>query len=175
MMRWRPVPEFPYEVSSTGRVRRAAGGSNNTYKGRKLKGYVDRDGYTVVRLSRQGAVYDRKVHRLVCEAFHGTSSSEKAETRHIDGIRSNNASANLAWGTTQDNADDRARHGNTKRGEHCRWAKLSQLEVDAIRARHRALRIGRQRVPRGTMPELAREYGVSRSCIATIVSGRGFD
>lgn len=169
---WRPVEGFPYEVSSDGRVRRSEAGSNNAKPGRILKGYVDRDGYTVVRLSRRGQVYDRKVHRLVCTAFHG--ESVLPEVRHLDGNPSNNNASNLAWGTTAQNAADRSGHGRTRRGEASPKAKLTNAQVDRIRQEYVCVRVGRQRVPRGWRQQTAQQYGISIHGLGTILSGRGY-
>lgn len=169
---WRPIASFPYDVSSDGYVRRTAGGSNNAKIGRVLKGYVDKDGYTIVRLSRGGQVHDRKVHRLVCEAFHG--SSDLPEVRHLDGDPANNCASNLAWGTCAQNAADRERHGRTQRGENSPRAKLTAQQVAEIRSAYATARIGRQRVPRGWREQIASQYSLTVNGLSTILSGRGY-
>lgn len=174
---WRPVAYFPYEVSEDGRVRRTAGGSNNAKPGRVLKGYIDRDGYTVVRLSRGGLVYDRKVHRLVCEAFHG--SQESSEVRHLDGNPSNNHASNLTWGTASENAADRARHGRTPHGEESVRAKLTNAQAAEIRDAYTRIkqersRQDKHRIPRGWVQRKAREYGVSYNTLSSILDGKGY-
>ncbi|MCX4911856.1 NUMOD4 motif-containing HNH endonuclease [Streptomyces sp. NBC_00878] len=168
---WRPIAEFPYEVSNHGRVRRSTGGSNCTKPGRVLKGSVDRYGYIVVRLSRNGQVHDRKVHRLVCEAFHGPS---ELQVRHLDGNRSNNTVANLLWGTAGENAADRDLHGTHRRGERSPRAKLTNRQVAQIRREHARARVGRQRVPRGWLPVVADHYGLTIHGLATILYHNGY-
>lgn len=170
---WKQVEGFPYEVSDAGHVRRTEGGSNGTYVGRVLKGYIDKNGYTVVRLSRHGQVYDRKVHRLVCEAFHGPS--ELPEVRHLDGDPGNNTPGNLSWGTTQQNADDRVAHGRQQQGEDSPRALLTNAQVREIREAYEAARKGRQRVPRGWREATASRYGLTVNGLSTIVSGRGYN
>jgi len=169
---WRPITGFPYEAGSEGRVRRTAGGSNNAKPGRVLKGYINADGYTRVRLSRLGEVYDRTVHRLVCEAFHGPS--ELPEVRHLDGNPANNQPSNLAWGTQAQNAADRDSHGRTRRGETSGRAKLTDAQAVEIREAHALARIGRQRVPRGWRQQIAQQYGITVHGLATVLSGRGY-
>lgn len=166
---WRPLSGFPYEVSSDGRVRRTAGGSNNAKPGRILKSYTDTYGYLVVRLSKNGSVYDRKVHRLVCETFHGPS--DLPEVRHLDGDPTNNHASNLAWGTSADNAADREKHGRTRRGEASPRAKLTASQVAAIREAYVLAREGRQRVPRGWRAQMANQYGITVNGLSTIISG----
>lgn len=44
-----------------------------------------------------------KIHRLVCEAFHGPAPFERAVVIHIDENALNNRSENLRWGTQKEN------------------------------------------------------------------------
>ena len=44
-----------------------------------------------------------KVHRLVCEAFHGPAPFVKAVVIHIDENSLNNRPENLKWGTQKEN------------------------------------------------------------------------
>lgn len=45
----------------------------------------------------------RKVHQLVCEAFHGAKPFPNAVVIHIDEDAHNNKAENLRWGTQKDN------------------------------------------------------------------------
>jgi len=45
----------------------------------------------------------RKVHQLVCEAFHGRRPFDNAVVIHIDENALNNRPENLKWGTQQEN------------------------------------------------------------------------
>lgn len=45
----------------------------------------------------------RKVHQLVCEAFHGPKPFPKAVVIHIDENALNNRPENLKWGTQKEN------------------------------------------------------------------------
>lgn len=173
---WRPIPEWPYEVSSYGQVRRSSReGARNTWAGRILKANHDKDGYAYVRLCKNGVVHDYKVHALVCLAFHGEKPFSAAECRHLDGNPYNNWQGNLTWGTAKENAADRLRHGRQARGENCPRAKLSNGQAQALRAKHALAQRGRKRVPRGTIDALAEEFSISRHGIANIVSGRGYN
>lgn len=170
---WRPVAGFPYDVSSDGRVRRATGGSNNAKPGRVLKGYTDKNGYVIVALSKEGKVHYRKVHRLVCVAFHGTS--QLPEVRHLDGNPANNHQHNLAWGTQAQNAADRDAHGRTRRGALSPRAKLTEAQVQEVRAAYAQVRMGRKRVPRGWVMKTAPKYGMTVNGMRTVLAGRGYD
>jgi hypothetical protein len=105
--KWRPVAGFPdYMVSDRGRVL-----SNVGSKPRVLVGSMATNGYRKVLLTRDRQSFNRSVHTLVAEAFHGPRP-EGLVCRHLDGDRLNNASSNLTWGTYSENAQDRVRHGN---------------------------------------------------------------
>lgn len=102
---WRSVAGFPaYEVSDDGFVRRA----NPSQKGslRTLKLGKKRGGYYMVTLYRSGNPEPRRVHRLVCEAFHGPAPDGQPYVCHRDGTRTNNHASNLYWGSAADNAAD---------------------------------------------------------------------
>jgi hypothetical protein len=74
----------------------------------------------------------RYVHRIVCTAFHGPPPPGM-QVRHLDGKRDNNSAVNLAWGTKQDNENDRKRHGTTAKGERNPQAKLNTHLVSKMR------------------------------------------
>lgn len=44
-----------------------------------------------------------KVHRVVCEAFHGKMPDERSVVIHIDEDATNNRPENLRWGTQREN------------------------------------------------------------------------
>tara|TARA_R110000787_G_C13135962_1_gene416670 strand:+ start:100 stop:540 length:441 start_codon:yes stop_codon:yes gene_type:complete len=44
-----------------------------------------------------------KVHRMVCEAFHGPPTKEKPIVIHLDEDGTNNHYTNLKWGTQKEN------------------------------------------------------------------------
>lgn len=64
-----------------------------------------------------GGRLTRKVHRLVCEAFHGPRPEGKQCVAHRDGDTENNRPHNVYWATYLENAADRDRHGTTAKGE----------------------------------------------------------
>jgi flavin-dependent thymidylate synthase len=107
---WRPVFHWEdwYEVSDMGRVRRVAG--ERALECKKLT--CSKAGYLVTNLNRPGTQETANIHVLVLEAF-SEPRPEGKECRHLDGNKWNNHLNNLCWGTTQENADDRVRHGST--------------------------------------------------------------
>lgn len=105
--RWLPVVGNPgYEVSDLGRVRSWKKYGGPAPRILRLNAY---DGYPVATMSRS----QRRVHRLVLDAFVGTRPDGMV-SRHIDGDRSNNALSNLTYGTPSENMRDRRAHGTDR-------------------------------------------------------------
>lgn len=89
--KWAHVNEY-YRISSFGRVRTLCG------RGPKmLKPWADGCGYLQVSLKGLG---DKKIARLVMEAFVGKSS---LQINHIDGVKANNRLENLEYVTPSQN------------------------------------------------------------------------
>lgn len=111
---WRDVVGFEgfYEVSSFGRVRRIVGGRGSRSFGRLKRLTVTEGGYHVTSLNAPGLQSTRFVHHMVLEAF-ADARPDGSECRHLNGNRLDNRVDNLAWGSAQDNADDRVAHGST--------------------------------------------------------------
>ena len=168
---WRPVRgyEGSYEVSSKGRVRslsrtrqaRRRNGTEYTMRmaGRELALCLNKDGYLQGNMCVDGVRKNFEVHRLVCEAFHG-SAPDGHEAAHNDGIRTNCDESNLRWATPADNTADKNRHGAMLRGEAHPRAKLTESQVKNSRSSHRSC------------SALARYMGVHPSVIKNIRSGK---
>lgn len=158
---WRAIPEYPYEVSSFGRLRRT-GKSRGAKVGRILRPNLMRIGYLSVNLSRNdektGRIY---LHDVVCSAFHGRRPTEKHQVAHWDGDRSNCRADNLRWATRKENFGDMIRHGTRLSGTKHYSAKLSDDVVRKIR----------EMVAFGvTQKKLADDLGVSIGTIQAAVS-----
>ncbi len=163
--RWKPVEGWPwYDVSDDGQVCRSLSAPSHiaTKPGRRLKPYVDRDGYERVRLC--GPNLARKVflvHRLVGAAFV-SGYADGLVCAHLDGNSRNNLFSNLCWVTQAENIGHKAIHGTTARGERAAKAKLKAEQVIHI--------IKTYSGKRGEQAALARHYGVSAVAIAKILS-----
>lgn len=147
-----PVPGWPgYFVTPNGAV------MSRKVRPTRLRQYVNGYGYTWVNLKDGQRRRSAFVHVLILEAFVGPRPEDGHHARHLDGDQTNNTLGNLAWGSAEENGQDRVRHGTSRRGE----GRLTAEERGAIRARHR----------RGgtSYMALAREYGVSKSWVAKIV------
>lgn len=104
-----------YRVAADGRVFSVAHNWRG-YGERELVQLPNTDGYLRVRMVINGHRKSYMVHTLVANAFLPARPSPLHEMRHLNGNRTDNRADNLAWGTRQDNADDRERHGRTSRG-----------------------------------------------------------
>lgn len=80
---------------------------------------------------------------------------------HLDGDPSNNALANLEWGTAAENAADRVRHGTAPRGAEAGRARLSESDVRSIRS------LSATR----SQQSIADEFGVAQTTVSAIVRG----
>lgn len=122
-MKWVEIEGFPdYEVSDTGVVRsrdracRCRNAGVAIRKGRVLRQVQRPSGYVQVCLTEGVRKRCALVHAVVARAFLGPKPTPAHQVRHLDGNKVNNAVSNLAWGTAQENADDREAHGRTARG-----------------------------------------------------------
>lgn len=108
--KWSSVPNYQnYEVSNFGRVRSKERtvlqfGHKQFYtrvmKGRILKPRLQKSGYLLVWLSKDGNSKPFSIHRLVAECFvHGHGK----EVNHIDGDKLNNCAWNLEWVSRSEN------------------------------------------------------------------------
>lgn len=152
--RWRPIPDWPYEASDQGRVRR---------RGRVLKPYLDGSGYPQVSLYREGHRKNKHVHRLVVEAFHGSTN---LHVDHLDGDKQNNSLANLSLVTISENVLRAQALGLRKpppvlRGQDNPAATLSDWQVAEIRRRAKA---------GVSIARLALDNHVHRSTVSRILS-----
>lgn len=154
---WKAVAEdHRYEVSDQGQVMSAA----NRHGGRAGRSRVVNPvatprGHLQVWIGNRR----RYVHRLVLDAFAGPASFPGAEGRHLDGDPSNNRIENLAWGTRQQNSDDKQRHGRQSRGDTSGRRKLTAAQVNEIRD------------SRDHVAVLAARFGVSQRHVQKLRNG----
>lgn len=95
---WRGIATYPnYEVSNHGRVRRMWKHHTNLKKTR-----LNRFGYEVVHLSKDGTNKHFPIHRLVAMAFVDNPNN-LPEVNHIDGNKENNCAGNLEWVSRSEN------------------------------------------------------------------------
>ncbi len=155
---WRPIRQWEglYEVSDLGRVRRVAAIPAHRCN-RVLRPRDNGHGYVQVRLRRPGTKLNCYVHILVAAAFIGECPPEH-EVNHINLDRSDCRATNLEYLTRPDNV----RH-SMRCNPDGRPSKLTEEDVREIRQQ---LQAGQTQRP------LARKYGVDRSTIARIHTGK---
>ena len=88
---WRPIPYSTYEASSLGRIR-------NCKTQKVQEPQVGDDQYLFVGIRFLDQKHSKKVHQLVCMAFHGLKPMGAECVRHLDGDRNNNRPENLRSG-----------------------------------------------------------------------------
>lgn len=159
---WREVEGWPYEVSDRGEVRRSVNASG-TRAGRLLKPRQFANGYLYVCLREHPRLRYVQVHRLVADAFLPPVEGA-TQINHRDGVKTNNAVLNLERVTGSENMRHAVQTGLHPTGEHHYAARLRAEDVAEIR------RLSGQ-VPQR---KLALRYGVSRSAIVHILSGKNW-
>lgn len=146
---WKPVHVRPfseiYEVSNLGRLKRKARTIHQKSKTgemcyRNLKEVIfktspsflnGKPSYSTVRLSHLNKKFTIRIHQLVCIAFKGFPKDGQC-VRHLNGNPHDNRAENLAWGTVQENSQDKKLHGTQTFGDLHPCSKLSDLKAKAI-------------------------------------------
>lgn len=162
---WKDIPGYEgrYQASDQGHIRsldrrvRCAHGATRLMRGGILRPAASKNNphlYVVLGHGAAGSL----VHQLVAMTFHGPRP-EGQEVRHLDGDPQNNRADNLAYGTRTENLLDIYRVGGTRPG----GLNASQA-LDIF-----------QRLQKGEKGvDLAKEYGVSESCVSAIKKRRTF-
>jgi ribosomal protein S16 len=94
-----------YRINKDGEVISLIGRYKNV---KTLKQGVDRGGYRIVTLCKDGIHKTKTVHRLVTDAFYGKSS---LQVNHKDGNKSNNKLSNLELVSAKDNMNHAVKNG----------------------------------------------------------------
>lgn len=159
---WRVIAEAPaYAVSNLGRVRRVAPDKFNRPM-RVLRTPLNDKGYPNLNLHIDGKQYLRRVHQLVCTAFHGPKPTDKHECRHLDGDPLNNRADNLTWGTSAENEQDKRRHGTYYK----RFGKVNFRLTLSETAIHEI------KTAKASRRSIARQFGISCHTVNEVIEGR---
>jgi hypothetical protein len=160
---WRMISWAPnYEFSSLGRVRRITD-APGTYAG-KIMSQAMSSGYLQLNLSLGGGkIVTRKVHRLICEAFHGAAPSVIHQAAHGDGNRTNNCANNLRWALPVENSSDDLANGVRPMGESHPLARLTEENVKEIRGAYADL-----------VERFAKQHGIGKGYVRNIIAGRAW-
>lgn len=127
------IPEFPnYRIFEDGRVE-----SNFKFKTnipcdtwRAVKPIYDKScGYMIVTLcSGTGIRKNKRLHRLLCEAFK-PNPEDKKHVNHINGIKLDNSLTNLEWSTEKENAQHAVDTGLCDAGRIKQEVKINQFDL----------------------------------------------
>jgi hypothetical protein len=167
--------EGAYEVSNIGNVRsvdRIVVHKRNRfdksfpvfYAGRQLTKKINKYGYVVVCLMKNGDRKDALIHRLVASAFID-NPQYLPQVNHIDADKQNNTVDNLEWVTAQQNVDHAMSHNlqNFAWGDQLPQATLTKDQVVEIK---KLLKEGKL-----NQREIARLFGVGKNAIWFIAKG----
>ena len=93
---WKDIVGYEglYQVSDVGNVRSLK--YNNTSKTKYMKIYTEKTGYQRVCLSKDGKKTNKRIHRLVAEAFLDNPNCYEV-VNHKNGDKTNNKVSNLEW------------------------------------------------------------------------------
>ena len=147
-----------YLISSDGQVMSMKSG-----KEKLLKLSTGSNGYLNFGYYKDGKQTKLYVHSCVAKVFLGDRSAEGLQVRHYDGNKLNNNVENLIWGTSQEDANDRIRHGTVLKGEKHGRSKLTETDIHKIRE---------LRSTGVLQKEIAALFGVAESLISYILSGK---
>lgn len=135
---WKPIKDYEdlYIVSNTGLVKRIKfiNGKHNFEQQRLLKPVLNKDGYMFVRLCKDGKTKNKRIHKLVANAFLGESD---LQVDHIDGNKQNNRLDNLEYVTPKENTNRAWNKGIAKytneRKEKLRKIALEKWKTNSFR------------------------------------------
>ena len=166
-----------YQVSNYGKVRsldrviKEKTGKTQTLKGRVLKLRINPGGYYYVGLGKNGTKATFAIHQLVAQAFIPNPYNKKT-VNHLDGNKLNNSVANLEWSTYSENLEHAYKIGLRRAVKSSEVAsknykrKLTEQQVKEIKLLIAAKSL--------TLKQIANQYNVGRSTIASIKSGRSW-
>lgn len=133
----KPIPGYPnYYAEENGAIHSDRPSKVHGKKMRVLKQFLNEGcGYMQLSVAQDGAKRTVRTHRLVALAFH-PNPENKPQVNHIDGMKTNNAAANLEWATRSENQHHAVRTGLQRRtpSHLARCAKATHDDVDDIRA-----------------------------------------
>ena len=155
---WRPIENYSnYEVSDVGEVR-------NRSTGKVLSDFVDKDGYHIVHVRSGGVCYNRRVHRLVAEAFL-ENDPNRDQVNHKNGDKADNRISNLEWCTRSENT--RHAYANKLFEANMRPAIDAHTKIK----RDERANVIRMREEGMLLKDIAAFYGVGISTIHSICKG----
>lgn len=149
---WKDIEGYEglYKVSNFGRVKRVT-------TGRILKNGKNRGGYLYVNLCKQGVTSNKRIHRLVAQAFI-PNPENKQDINHIDEDKTNNIVSNLEWTTRKENLN----HG-THNNRVSRSLSIPIIAINLKTGESKEFCSGK---------ECARQLGLNPGHITSVLKGR---
>ena len=137
---WKDIPGFEgmYQASNLGNIKSLSRKVDNRYmlQERVLKPALNAQGYLFVVLCKKGKTFDKRVNRLVAEAFI-PNPYKKTYVNHKNEIKTDNNVENLEWMTPKENSNYSVKKIKqySKNNEYIKtWNNLEiikeQLEID---------------------------------------------
>lgn len=127
---WKIIEGYPnYQISNYGNVK-----SLNFGKEKILKQKMDRNGYFLVGLSKEGKKKHYLVHRIVASAFIPNPNNLPI-INHIDEVKTNNCANNLEWCTQKYNINfgtTKERISKTLKGKILHQKPIVQLTKSGL-------------------------------------------
>lgn len=131
---------------------------------KKLTPIKTKKGYFRIGLHTNGKVTIKSIHSIVLTAFDRPRKAGE-ETRHLNGIKTDNRLSNIKWGTRKQNDDDRWKvHKIGPRNENHWKCKLSDKQVKEIRDLYATGKYYQK--------DLAKKYKITQSNISCIVMNK---
>lgn len=160
-MEYRDILHGWYELSEYGELI-TQGRAKGRQPGKRVKVRLDDRGYHRVALSIHGYSRVYRVHRLVCEAWHGPPEAGQV-CNHKDGNKLNNHYTNLEWCWPDENSQHAVSTGLRPVGSALSFAKLDETTVKLVRERYRAGE---------SFKSLLDDLGVSKGTLSQLLVGK---
>ena len=128
------IPEFPYyKIDTSGRVfrNRTKNLSNPVWK-ELIPVLCSGTGYYLVTLCHEGVRKNKRIHRLLMEAFVPNPENKK-QVNHIDGVKTNNSLSNLEWATSVENTQHAVDLGLCEKAIAASRKPILQIDRDSSR------------------------------------------
>lgn len=127
------IPEFPnYKITYDGKVLSCYKPKTNipTDNWFEVKQVYDKScGYMIVTLCHKGLRKNKRVHRLMCEAFLPNPFNKK-HVNHIDGNKLNNVMSNFEWSSPKENTQHAIKTGLCDARRKAQEVAILQLDLD---------------------------------------------
>jgi len=164
---WKPIFGGKYHISSIGRIKSYGIRSN----GQILKLRTDINGYHYYGFYFNGAVYTKKIHRILAIEFIPNDLNKKC-VNHINGIKTDNRVENLEWCTHSENTKHGYKIGTNKVGELQRIGMSERMrkKIGINSTAGKSITDGEIIFP--TIKSAAEFYGIKHKTLSAMLTGQ---